>query len=177
VINFKLNPNPSIAASLQKAEKIFKQYNSQYPFNVRFYDQEYRLKFVDEQRVGTLAGLFASLAILISCLGLFGLATFMAQNRVKEIGIRKVLGASVANITTLLSRDFLKLVAIAFIIASPVAWITMNKWLLNYDYRITIQWWMFAATGLISFIIAIGAVGFQAIKAALANPAKSLRSE
>ncbi len=177
VINFRLNANPSINTSLVKAEKIFKQYNSQYPFNVRFYDQEYRLKFVDEQRVGTLAGLFAALAIFISCLGLFGLATFMAQNRVKEIGIRKVLGASVASITALLSRDFLKLVALAFIIASPFAWIIMNKWLLNYNYRITIQWWMFAATGLISFIIAIGAVGFQAVKAALANPAKSLRSE
>jgi putative ABC transport system permease protein len=177
VINFRLNPNPSIAASLQKAEKVFKQYNPQYPFNCRFYDEEYISKFQDEQRAGTLAALFAGLTIFISCLGLFGLATYMAENRIKEIGIRKVLGASVTNITGLLSKEFLKLVAISFVIASPVAWLTMNKWLLNYDYRITIQWWVFACAGLLSFIIAIGTVSFQAIKAAIANPVKSLRTE
>jgi ABC-type antimicrobial peptide transport system permease subunit len=177
VINFRLNPNPSIAGSLQKAEKIFKQYNPQYPFNYRFYDYQYGLKFEDEERAGTLAGLFAGLTIFISCLGLFGLVTYMAERRTKEIGIRKVLGAGVGNITSLLSKEFLKLVAISFVIASPVAWIIMNKWLLNYEYRITIQWWVFAATGLLSFAIAIGTVGFQASKAARANPAKSLRTE
>lgn len=177
VINFRLNPNPSIAASLQKAEKIFKQYNPDYPFNCRFYDKEYEIKFQDERRAGTLAGLFAALTVFISCLGLFGLTTYMAENRTKEIGIRKVLGASVANITSLLSKEFLKLVAISFVIASPVAWMVMNKWLLNYEYRISIQWWVFASAGLLSFFIAITTVSFQAIKAAVANPVKSLRTE
>jgi ABC-type antimicrobial peptide transport system permease subunit len=177
VINFKLNPNPSIAASLQKAEKVFKQYNPQYPFNYRFYDREYAIKFLDEQREATLAGLFTAFTIFISCLGLFGLATYMAENRIKEIGIRKVLGASVTSITTMLSGDFLKLVAVSFIIASPIAWIIMNKWLLNYDYRISIQWWVFLYAGLLSFLIALATVSFQAIKAAIANPMKSLRTE
>jgi ABC-type antimicrobial peptide transport system permease subunit len=177
VINFKLNPNPTIAASLAKAEKVFKQYNPQYPFNCRFYDKEYALKFADEQRAGTLAGLFATLTIFISCLGLFGLATYTARNRIKEIGIRKLLGASVMNITSLLSKEFVKLVAISFVVASPIAWLIMNKWLLNYTYRITIHWYVFAFAGLISFLIAIATVSFQAIKAAIANPVKSLRTE
>ncbi len=177
VINFKINPNPSFAANLEKAEKVFKQYNPQYPFNVRFYDAEYALKFQDEQRAGTLAGLFAALTIFISCLGLFGLATYMAENRTKEIGIRKVLGASVANITGLLSKEFLKLVAISFVIASPVAWMVMNKWLLNYQYRISIQWWVFIAAGILAGLIALTTVSFQAVKAAMANPVKSLRTE
>ena len=177
VINFKLNPNPYIGENLQKAEKVFKQYNPQYPFNYRFYDKEYAKKFQDEQRAGTLAGLFAALTIFISCLGLFGLAAYMAENRIKEIGIRKVLGASVSNITSMLSLEFLKLVAISFIIASPVAWVIMNKWLLNYDYRISIQWWVFLYAGLLSFVIAFATVSFQAIRAAIASPMKSLRTE
>jgi putative ABC transport system permease protein len=177
VINFRLNPNPSAAVSLQKAEKVFKQYNPDYPFSCRFYDLEYAKKFEDEQRAGTLAGLFAGLTIFISCLGLFGLATYMAENLIKEIGIRKVLGASLANITILLSKEFLKLVALSFVIASPIAWIIMNKWLLNYEYRISIQWWVFLSAGVLSFIIAIATVSFQAIKAAMANPVKSLRTE
>jgi len=176
-INFRINPTPTIAASISKAEKVFKQYNPQYPFNIRFYDQEYALKFEDEQRSGTLAGLFAGLTIFISCLGLFGLATYMAENRIKEIGIRKVLGASVANIVGLLSKEFLKLVAISFIIASPVAWMVMNNWLLSYEYRISIQWWVFAGAGLLSFVVAIATVSFQAIEAAISNPVKSLRAE
>jgi len=177
VINFRINPDPSIAASLEKAEKIFKQYNPDYPFNCRFYDKEYEVKFADEQRAATLAGLFAGLTIFISCLGLFGLATYMAENRTKEIGIRKVLGASVTSITGLLSKEFLKLVAISFVIASPVAWIIMNHWLLNFEYRTMIQWWVFACAGLLSFFIAIATVSFQALKAAIANPVKSLRTE
>ena len=177
VINFKINPTPSFAENLAKAEKVFKQYNPQYPFNCRFYDKEYAMKFADEQRAGTLAALFAGLTIFISCLGLFGLATYMAQNRTKEIGIRKVLGASVTNIAGLLSKEFLELVALSFIIGSPVAWMIMHKWLTNYDYRISIQWWVFASAGLLSFAIAIVTVSFQAIKAAIANPVKSLRTE
>ena len=177
VINFRLNPKSSVATSLAKAEAVFKQYNPQYPFNVRFYDSEYQQKFGDEQRAGTLAGLFAGLTVFISCLGLFGLATYMAKNRTKEIGIRKVLGASVANITGMLSKDFLKLIAISFVIASPLAWLVMNRWLLNYEYRIAIEWHVFAFAGSLSFLIAIVTVSFQSIKAAIANPVKSLRTE
>jgi ABC-type antimicrobial peptide transport system permease subunit len=177
VINFKLNPSPSIAASLKKAETVFKQYNPQYPFNVRFYDQEYDKKFQDEKQTGTLAGLFAGLTILISCLGLLGLATYVAQSRIKEIGVRKVLGASVHGIVALLSKDFLKLVLISFLIASPVAWLTMDHWLASYSYRINISWWVFATAGCMSVAIAFITVSFHAIKAAIANPVKSLRTE
>lgn len=177
VINFKLNPNPSIAANLQKAEAAFKKYNPQYPFNCRFYDQEYDLKFKEEKQTGTLAGLFAGLTIFISCLGLLGLATYVAQSRIKEIGVRKVLGASVQGIVALLSKDFLKLVLISFIIASPLAWFIMNKWLASYSYRVDISWWVFAIAGCISAGIAFITVSSQAMKAALANPVKSLRTE
>jgi ABC-type antimicrobial peptide transport system permease subunit len=177
VINFKLNPNPSIASSLQKAEAVFKQYNPQYPFNVRFYDKEYDLKFQDEKQTGTLAGLFAGLTIFISCLGLLGLATYVAQSRIKEIGVRKVLGASVQGIVMLLSKDFLKLVLISFLIASPVAWLTMHHWLASYSYRVNISWWVFATAGCISVMIAFLTVSFHATKAAIASPVKSLRTE
>lgn len=177
VINFKLNPAVPVETSLAKAERVFKQYNPQYPFNYRFYDAEYALKFQDEQRAGKLAGLFAGLTVFISCLGLFGLATYMAENRIKEIGVRKVLGASVASITILLSKDFLKLVIISFVIASPVAWYAMGQWLSGYKYRIDIEWWVFAGAGLLSVIIAIGTVSYQSIKAALMNPVKSLKTE
>jgi ABC-type antimicrobial peptide transport system permease subunit len=177
VINFKLNPNPSIAASLKKAEAVFKQYNPQYPFNVRFYDQEYDKKFLDEKQTGTLAGLFAGLTIFISCLGLLGLATYVAQSRIKEIGVRKVVGASVQGIVGLLSKDFLKLVLISFLIASPVAWLMMDHWLASYSYRVNISWRVFATAGCMSVAIAFVTVSFHAIKAAIANPVKSLRTE
>ena len=177
VINFRINEHPSYSENLQKAEKVFLQYNPEYPFNVRFYDQEYLLKFADEQQVGALVGLFAALTIFISCLGLFGLAAYMAENRIKEIGIRKVLGASVADITGLLSKEFLRLVAISFVIASPIAWLVMHSWLLGYQYRIGIEWWVFALTGLLSLFIALATVSFQAVKAALANPIRNLRTE
>jgi putative ABC transport system permease protein len=177
VIHFKLNPAHSTVANLSKAEKIFKKYNPQYPFEYVFADESYAKKFDEEQRTGKLSALFAGLTIFISCLGLFGLATYMAENRIKEIGVRKVLGASVASITTLLSKDFLKLVIISFIIASPVAWWAMSKWLQTYSYRISIEWWVFAGTGLLCLLIAIATVSYQAIKAAVANPVKSLRTE
>ena len=177
VINFRINDHPSYNENLQKAEKVFLQYNPEYPFNVRFTDQEYLLKFADEQQVGTLVGLFAALTIFISCLGLFGLAAYMAENRIKEIGIRKVLGASVANIAALLSKEFLRLVGISFVIASPIAWLAMHSWLASYPYRIGIEWWVFAVTGLLSLFIALATVSFQAVRAALANPVKNLRTE
>lgn len=173
----KLNNKNSTADNLKKAEAIFKKYNPEYPFEYKFVDEEYARKFENEKRTGTLAGIFAGLTIFISCLGLFGLATYMAENRIKEIGVRKVLGASVTGITALLSKDFLKLVIISFLIATPVAWWAMNTWLKDYSYRIDIQWWVFAMAALLSVAIALLTVSYQAIKAAVANPAKSLRTE
>ena len=177
VIQIKLNGNNSTADNLKKAEVIFKKYNPAYPFEYKFVDEAYAQKFDNEQRQGTLAALFAGLTIFISCLGLFGLATYMAENRIKEIGVRKVLGASVAGIAALLSKEFLTLVIISLIIASPVAWFFMSKWLGDFSYRINIEWWVFALAGFLSIIISLITVSFQAIKAAIANPVKSLRAE
>ena len=128
-------------------------------------------------RTGRILILFAGLTIFIACLGLFGLAAFTAEARTKEIGVRKVLGASVASILTLLSKDFLKLVLIAIVIASPIAWYIMTWWLQDFAYKITIEWWVFALAGLLAVGIALLTVSFQSVKAALMNPVKSLRSE
>jgi predicted permease len=177
VIHFKLNPARSVTDNLKLAENVFKKYNPEYPFDYRFVDEAYAKKFDSQKRTGKLAALFAGLTIFISCLGLFGLAAYMAQNRIKEIGVRRVLGASVNNITTLLSKDFLKLVVIALLIASPLAWWAMNAWLKDFEYRVDIEWWVFAAAGITSVIIALVTVGYQAVRAALSNPVKNLRSE
>jgi ABC-type antimicrobial peptide transport system permease subunit len=177
VIHIRFNSKNSLAQNLAKAEKIFKQNNPAYPFEFHFTDQEYALKFNDEKLTGKLASLFAMLTIFISCLGLFGLATYVAESRIKEIGVRKVLGASVAGIAALLSKDFVKLVLVAIVIATPVAWSFMNKWLKDYDYRINISWRIFFVAGLLAILIALITVSFQAIKAAIANPVKSLRTE
>lgn len=147
------------------------------PFSYRFLDESFHEMYRAEQRVGKIAMIFSALAIMISCLGIFGLATFIAEQRTKEIGIRKVLGASVGEIVRLLSVEFMKLVAIAFIIASPFAWWVMNKWLLDFVYRINISWWIFVVAGLAAIFIAIFTVSFQAIKAAIANPVKALRMD
>jgi len=176
-LHIRLNNNNSTEKNLAGAEKIFRKFNPQYPFEYHFVDEEYALKFADEERTGTLAALFAGLTIVISCLGLFGLATYMAENRVKEIGVRKVLGASVAGITTLLSKDFVKLVLIAIVVATPVAYYLMYKWLSTYTYRTPIEWWVFAGAGVLAIAIALLTVSYQAIKAALSNPVKSLRTE
>jgi ABC-type antimicrobial peptide transport system permease subunit len=176
-MNIRLNNNNLTKDNLKKAEVIFKKYNPEYPFDCHFIDQDYSAKFDDEKRTGTLAALFAGLTIFISCLGLFGLATYMAENRVKEIGVRKVLGASVTGLAALLSKDFLRLVIISFVVAAPVAWWAMDKWLQAYPYRVAIKWWVFAMAGGLSVAIAILTVSYQAIKAALSNPAQSLRSE
>ena len=177
VLLIKLNNANSTAQNLVKAERIFKKYNPAYPFEYYFTDQEYAKKFGDEQLTGTLASLFSIFAIFISCLGLFGLAAYMAENRIKEIGVRKVLGASVASITTLLSKDFIWLVIIAILIASPISWFAMHKWLEGYDYRVNMSWWIFFVAGLVAICIALLTVSYQAIKAAIANPVKSLRTE
>jgi putative ABC transport system permease protein len=177
VVHFRLNPANTTAVNLAKAEKIFKHYNNQYPFEYYFADEMYARNFRQEQQDGTLSALFAGLTIFISCLGLFGLAAYMAENRVKEIGVRKILGASVASIARLLSADFIKLVVLSIVIASPVAWWAMNKWLQNFTYHITVEWWVFVLAGTGAIMIALLTVSFQAIKAALMNPVKSLRSE
>ena len=135
-----------------------------------FLDEEYQALYISENRVAVLSKYFAGLAIVISCLGLFGLAAFTAQRRQKEIGIRKVVGASVSNVVVMLSTDFLKLVLIAFIIATPVAWYAMQSWLQDFAYRINIVWWMFASAGVLVIFIALVTVSFQSIKAAIANP-------
>jgi ABC-type antimicrobial peptide transport system permease subunit len=140
-------------------------------------DQDYALKFAAEERISKLAGFFAVLAIFISCLGLFGLASFVAERRTKEIGVRKVLGASVYNLWRLLSREFVILVTISLFIATPTAWYFMNTWLQDYQYRTELSWWIFAASGAVAIVITLLTVSFQAIKAAMANPVKSLRTE
>lgn len=177
VIHFKLNQINNTQTNLAKVEQIFKKYNPLYPFEYSFVDEAYANKFRSEQRTGKLAALFAGLTIFISCLGLFGLASYTAENRIKEIGVRKVLGASVGTITVLLSKDFLKLVLIAFVIASPIAWYVMHMWLNGYTYRIQIEWWVFGMVGALSLLIALLTVSFQALKAACMNPVKSLRTE
>ena len=156
---------------------MFRKFSPDQPFEYQFADTEYAKKFDGEERIGKLAGFFALLAIIISCLGLFGLASFVAEQRTKEIGIRKVLGASVFGVWNLLSKDFVILVSISFLIAVPVAWYGMNKWLMDYSYRINISWEIFLVAGLLALLIALFTVSFQAIKAALANPVKSLRTE
>ncbi|HLX67127.1 MAG TPA: ABC transporter permease [Puia sp.] len=177
VLHYKLNPANPVAEDIRRAEKVFKDYNPQYPFEYHFVDEEYAKKFEDTKQTGTLAALFAGLTVFISCLGLFGLAMFMAATRMREIGVRKVLGASVTSITALLSKDFLKLVTIAIVIATPIAWYAMKEWLGHYTYNIGVEWWIFVLAGVLSLVIALATVSFQAIRSAIANPVKSLRTE
>jgi putative ABC transport system permease protein len=176
-LTFRVNDHLSISKSLKIAEGIFKKYNPAYPFMYKFVDEEYGEKFKTEQRTGKIAFTFAALTIFISCLGLFGLAAYMAENRSKEIGIRKVLGASVFSVIRLLTREFVVLVIVALIIATPVGWWLMNKWLQDYSYRIQISWVSFATSGLMAIIIAVITVSFQAGKAAMTNPVKSIKTE
>ncbi|MGN6532658.1 MAG: ABC transporter permease [Ginsengibacter sp.] len=147
------------------------------PFSYYFLDEFFNRQYRSEQRFGNLFLNFAILAIFISCLGLLGLASYSTIQRTKEIGIRKVLGASVSGITSLLSKDFIKLVLIAFVVASPIAWIGMHKWLQGFAYRIDIGWWVFILAGVLAILVALLTVSFQAIKAAIVNPVNSLRSE
>ncbi|MEO9053126.1 MAG: FtsX-like permease family protein, partial [Ginsengibacter sp.] len=153
------------------------QFNTGEPFTFNFMDDLYNKTYSAEQKTGTILNIFALLTILVACLGLFGLATYTAEQRTKEIGIRKVLGASVTSVTKMLSKDFIRLVFIAFLFAFPIAWWAMNKWLQSFAYRIHISWWIFLAGGIAAILIALITVSFQAIKAAIANPVESLRSE
>ncbi len=166
-----------ISGLLASLKTQWNQLAADAPFTYSFLDDRFNDTYKSEQKIGLILGIFAGLTIFVACLGLFGLATFTAEQRTKEIGVRKVLGASVGSIVGLLSKDFLKLVAIAIVLASPVAWYTMNRWLQDFAYKIDITWWMFALAGLLSVSIALLTVSFQSIKAALMNPVKSLRSE
>jgi len=176
-IVMKLNPNKSASESIAKIGAVFKKIIPAAPFDYKFADAEFASKFAAEERIGKLSTFFAVLAIFISCLGLFGLASFVAEQRTKEIGVRKVLGATVTNLWGLLSKDFVLLVIISCFIAGPLAWWFMHNWLLKYSYRTTISVWVFVVSGLGAMVITLLTVSFQAIKAALANPVKSLRSE
>ena len=166
-----------IQAKVGELEQLYKQIFPGNPFEYYFVDEQYNQQYQTEQQYGRIFTTAASLAILIACLGLFGLAAFTAEQRTKEIGVRKVLGASVGSIVTLLSKDFLKLVLTAIVIASPIAWYAMNRWLQDFAYKIDIEWWVFALAGLLAVGIALLTVSFQSVKAALMNPVKSLRSE
>lgn len=163
--------------AIAAAEHQWKQYSTEVPFTYSFLDEVFNNLYRSEQRTGTLFNIFAFIAIIISCLGLFGLATYTAQVRTREIGVRKVLGASVPGIISLLASDFIKLVFIAIVIAVPVSWYVMNKWLADFAYRINIGWSPFALTGILALFIALLTISFQAVKAAVANPVKSLRTE
>jgi len=176
-IIYRLASNANTHNAIDRITKIFDKYNPAYPFNYKFVDDEYRQKFNLEVLVGKLAGIFAGLAIFISCLGLFGLAAYVAEQRTKEIGVRKVLGASVMQVWMLLSKDFIFLVIISCLIASPIALYFLSGWLQKYDYRISIGPGVFILSAVAAIIVTLVTISFQAIKAALANPVKSLRSE
>jgi ABC-type antimicrobial peptide transport system permease subunit len=173
----KLNPNKSVASSIKIIEQTLRKYSPDVPFDYKFVDEEFGSKFIAEERIGKLSSYFAVLAILISCLGLFGMASFVAEQRTKEMGIRKVLGASVVNLWRLLSIEFIILVSLSCLIATPIAYYYLDGWLANYDYRVEINWLVFVAATIVALLITLITVSFQAIKAALMNPVKSLRTE
>ncbi|HKO82818.1 MAG TPA: FtsX-like permease family protein, partial [Chitinophagaceae bacterium] len=173
----KLNPAKPVKASLNELETVFKKQIPSAPFDYQFADEAFGEKFRSEERISKLTAFFAILAVFISCLGLFGLASFVAEQRTKEIGIRKVVGASVLNLWSLLSKEFVLLVIISCFIAMPVAYYYMHQWLQNYKYRTDITWFVFAAAMGGALLITLLTVSFQAIKAAIANPIKSLRTE
>jgi putative ABC transport system permease protein len=172
----RIRPENS-AATLGFLEQKWAKLAPNWPFDYKFLDDQFAKLYESEQAFGRLFGVFTGLSIFVACLGLFGLASFTAQQRTKEIGVRKVLGASVGSIVALLSRDFLKLVGIAFLLAAPLAWYFMGQWLQNFVYRVEMGWWVFVLAGGLALLIALLTISFQSIKAALTNPVRSLRSE
>jgi putative ABC transport system permease protein len=176
-INIRINPDVNATSALETIASVSKTYAPSMPFEYKFADEEYARKFRDEERTGKLASFFAILAIFISCLGLFGMSAFIAEQRIREIGIRKVLGASVLNLWSLLSKEFLVLVTISLLIAVPLSYYFMHNWLQNYQYRSGLPWWIFVTTAAASLLITLLTVSFQSIKAAITNPVKSLRAE
>jgi ABC-type antimicrobial peptide transport system permease subunit len=177
VITLRIKPTVPVQEALTKIQSVFKKLDPDSPFEFKFIDKEYDKKFSNEQRIGSLAGFFAILAIFISCLGLFGLASFVAEQRTKEIGVRKVLGATVFNLWKMLSKDFVLLVVVSCLIAIPIAVYYLHLWLQKYEYRIEVSWWVFAIAIAGTLVITLLTVSFQAIKAAVSNPVKSLRTE
>jgi len=176
-IFIRLKPGRSLNASLDQVKAVFSRYIPSAPFDYKFVDEDFADKFGDEERIGRLAMAFTILAIFISCMGLFGMASFMAEQRIKEIGMRKILGASIFSLWRLLSKEFMLLVMLSLLIACPLAYYFMHDWLQQYAYHADISWWIFAAAGSTAFVITLATVSYQALKTALANPAKSLRSE
>ncbi len=176
-INIRINPEVAASDALPKIERVFRQVIPGAPFEYKFVDEEYGMKFGKEERIGNLALIFAVLAVIISALGLFGLASFTAERRTKEIGIRKVLGASVANVWGMLSKDFVMLVVISCVLSAPVSWYLLSKWLENFSYRTEISIWTFVAAAAGAVVLTLLTVSYQAVRAALANPVRSLRSE
>jgi ABC-type antimicrobial peptide transport system permease subunit len=176
-IGFRLNPRQPVSKSLAQLQSVYKKYNPQYPFEYKFTSEQFENKFRTEKLLGSMASIFTCLAIIISCLGLFALASFSAEQRKKEMSIRKVLGATAGNIWLKLSQEFLMLVLISFVIGSFISLYNVKNWLDKFTYHTAISWWVFMVTMFITILICLITVSFQSVKAALANPAKSLRSE
>jgi len=176
-VNIRIDPRVSAHDGIAAIGAVCKTYSPAVPFSYKFVDDEYAKKFMSEERVGQLARCFAVLAVFISCLGLFGMASFMAEQRVKEIGVRKVLGASVVRLWGLLSREFVVLVLLSLLIAMPLGYYFMYNWLQHYPYRVGMPWWIFAGAGVAAIVVTLATVSYQGIKAAMMNPVNSLRSE
>lgn len=174
IVKIKTKDMNNLLARIKEKWDAFRPEN---PFSYSFLDERFNDTYKAEMKTGQILGIFAGLTIFVACLGLFGLAMFTAEQRTKEIGVRKVLGASVIGITALLSREFLKLVMIAIIIAMPLAWYGMDKWLQGFEYKISISWWMLGISGLLSTLVALLTISYQSVKAALMDPVQSLRSE
>jgi len=175
-MSIKIN-GKNITSTINYIESVWKKYVPETPFQYTFLDENFAKMYASEEQQGSIFTAFAFIAIFIACLGLFGLSAFAITQRIKEIGIRKVLGASVSQIVSMISKDFLKLVIIAALIAFPIAWYAMHNWLEDFAYRINIAWWVFLTAGIMATLVALITISFQAIKAALSNPAKSLRTE
>ena len=176
-ISVRLKPTAQLSETLPLIEGIFKKHNPAYPFEFKFADQEFGKKFLTEELISKITDIFACLAIFISCLGLAGLASFTIEKRIREIGIRKVLGASVNQLLILISKEFLKLVIIAFLIAVPITWWMMSSWLNKYDFRVDITIWLFGSVGILMLLLTLLVVGLNTVGAAMRNPVKSLRAE
>jgi ABC-type antimicrobial peptide transport system permease subunit len=177
IVDIRLNASAELPKALKAIESVFKTYNPSVPFEYQFADQEFGKKFITEELISKLTNIFAALAIFICCIGLAGLASFTVEKRIREIGVRKVLGASVNQVLLMISKEFLKLVLMAFVIAIPIAWWTMNSWLQQYDYRITIHLSLFLIVGFAVLLLTMIVVSLNTLKAATTNPVKSLRSE
>ena len=176
-VSVRLKENASLQKSMASLESIFKQYNPSFPFEYQFVDQEFGKKFASEERISKITNIFAALAILICSLGVPGLAAFTIQKRIREIGIRKILGASVQNLLLLISKEFLKLVAVAFIIAVPLNWWFMNNWLDQYDFKVNISIWIYGAVGLLILLLTLLIVCLNTVRAIMNNPVNNLRTE